>query len=52
MASKRKRVVLLLADKLKIIEQSDKGVTGKQLAEMYGVGNQRFQTLKGANLHF
>ncbi|GBP94819.1 hypothetical protein EVAR_91217_1 [Eumeta japonica] len=28
MASKRKRVVLSLADKLKIIEQLDKGVTG------------------------
>lgn len=34
----RKRVVLSLADKLKIIEQSDKGVTAKQLPEMYGVG--------------
>lgn len=30
--------MLSLADKPKIIEQSDKGVTGKQLAEMYGVG--------------
>lgn len=46
MASKRKLVVLLLADKLKIIEQSDKGVTGKQLAEMYGVGQSTISDIK------
>lgn len=37
MASKRKRGVLLLADKLNILQKSDKGITGKQLAKMYGV---------------
>lgn len=46
MASKRKRVVLSLADKLKIIEQSNKGVTGKQLAEMYGVGQATISDIK------
>lgn len=46
MASKRKRVVLSLADKLKILEQSDKGVTGKQLAEMYGVGQATISDIK------
>lgn len=46
MASKRKRVVLSLADKLKIIEQSDKGVPGKKLAEMYGVGQSTISDIK------
>lgn len=48
MASKRKRVVLSLADKLKIIEQSDKGVTGKKLAEMYGVGQSTISDIKSS----
>lgn len=46
MASKRKRVVLSLADKLNIIEQSDKGVTGKQLAEKYGVGQSTISDIR------
>lgn len=37
MASKRKRGVLLLADKLNILQKSNKGIAGKQLAKMYGV---------------
>ena len=46
MASKRKRVVLSLADKLKIIEQLDKGVTGKKLSEIYGVGQATICDIK------
>lgn len=38
MTSERKRAVLSLVNKLNIIEQSDKGVAGKLLAEMYDVG--------------
>ncbi|KAG5895057.1 hypothetical protein JTB14_021024 [Gonioctena quinquepunctata] len=46
MASKRKRVVLSLADKLKIIEHLDKGVTGKKLSEIYGVGKATISDIK------
>ncbi|KAG5888217.1 hypothetical protein JTB14_035568 [Gonioctena quinquepunctata] len=48
MASKRKRVVLSLADKLKIIEQLDKGVTGKKLSEIYGVGKATISDIKNS----
>lgn len=48
MASKRKRVVLSLADKLKIIEQLDKGVTGKKLSEIYGVGQATISDIKNS----
>ncbi|XP_050536842.1 jerky protein homolog-like [Daktulosphaira vitifoliae] len=48
MASKRKRVVLSLADKLKIIEQLDKGVTGKKLSEIYGVGQATICDIKNS----
>ncbi|CAB3224322.1 unnamed protein product [Arctia plantaginis] len=48
MASKRKRVVLSLADKLKIIEQLDKGVTGKKLSEIYGVGQSTISDIKNS----
>lgn len=46
MASKRKRDVLSLAEKLKIMEQSNKGVTGKQSTEMYGVGQATISDIK------
>ncbi|KAK9744784.1 CENP-B N-terminal DNA-binding domain [Popillia japonica] len=36
--SKRKRVVLSLADKIKIIDYLDKGVNGSLLAQKYGIG--------------
>ncbi|GBP93350.1 Jerky protein homolog-like [Eumeta japonica] len=49
MVSKRKRVVLSLADKLKIIEQLDKGVTGKKLSEIYGVGQATISDIKTAS---
>ncbi|XP_057657371.1 jerky protein homolog-like [Diorhabda carinulata] len=48
MASKRKRVVLSLTDKLKIIEQLDKGVTGKKLSEIYGVGEATICDIKNS----
>lgn len=46
MASKRKRVVLSLADKIQIIKQLDKGVTGKVLAEKYGLGQATISDIK------
>ena len=38
MSSKGKRVVLSMTDKVKIIEQLKKEVSGKQLAETYNLG--------------
>uniref|UniRef100_A0A1B6LJJ7 HTH CENPB-type domain-containing protein n=1 Tax=Graphocephala atropunctata TaxID=36148 RepID=A0A1B6LJJ7_9HEMI len=46
MSSKRKRVVLSLADKIKIIEQLDKGVSGKHLADVYKVGTSTISDIK------
>lgn len=46
MSEKRKRVVLSLADKLKILEKLDKGVTGKQLAEEFSVGTSTISDIK------
>lgn len=39
MASKRKRVVLTLAGKIKIIEELDRGIPGKHLAQLDNVGS-------------
>lgn len=38
-SSKRKSVVLSLNDKIEIINQSNKGMSGKHLAKRFGVGN-------------
>lgn len=45
-ACKRKRVVLSLADKLNIIQQSHKGATGEQLIEMECAGQSRKSKIK------
>ncbi|XP_053954505.1 jerky protein homolog-like [Anastrepha ludens] len=46
MSSKRKRVVLSITDKVKIIEQLNKGVSNKFLAETYNVGTSTISNLK------
>lgn len=46
MSSKKKHVVLSMRDKITIIERLDKGVSGKTLAETYGVELLPFQTLR------
>ncbi|XP_053969096.1 jerky protein homolog-like [Anastrepha ludens] len=46
MSSKRKRVVLSITDKVKIIEQLNKGVSNKFLAETYNVGTSTISDFK------
>lgn len=46
MSSKRKRVVLSITDKVKIIEQLNKGVSNKFLVETYNVGTLTISDLK------
>ncbi|XP_023237333.1 jerky protein homolog-like, partial [Centruroides sculpturatus] len=46
MASKRKRVVLSVSDKLKIIDQLKCGASGSSLARKYGVGNATISDIK------
>ena len=46
MFSKRKRVVLSMTDKVKIIEQLKKGVSGKKLAKTYNVGAATISDIK------
>lgn len=52
MASKRKCVSLSLADKLNIIEQSEKKLGVNSGLGFTMLDNQRFMALKGANLNF
>ncbi|KAG5884995.1 hypothetical protein JTB14_025341 [Gonioctena quinquepunctata] len=40
----------IVTDKLKIIEQLDKGVTGKKLFEIYGVGKATISDIKTKSL--
>lgn len=46
MATKRKRVVLSVSDKLKIIDQLKNGASGSRLAREYGVGNATILDIK------
>ncbi|XP_023239995.1 jerky protein homolog-like [Centruroides sculpturatus] len=46
MATKRKRVVLSVSDKLKIIDQLKCGASGSSLARKYGVGNATISDVK------
>ena len=43
--SKRKRIVLLINDKLKIIEKFDEGASVSKLATDYGVGEQTIRDI-------
>lgn len=46
MATKRKRVVLSVSDKLKITDQLKNGASGSHLAREYGVGNATISDIK------
>lgn len=46
MASKRKRIVLSVSDKLKIIDQLKNGASGSSLAREYGVGQATISDIK------
>ncbi|XP_046393146.1 jerky protein homolog-like [Ischnura elegans] len=48
MSLKRKRVVLSLADKVKIIEQLDRGASAKKLSEMYSVATSTISDIKNS----
>lgn len=46
MSTKRKRVALSIADKLKILEELERGVSGANLARQYNVGTSTISDIK------
>lgn len=46
MSTKRKRVALSIAEKLKILEELDRGVSGASLARQYNVGTSTISDIK------
>lgn len=46
MAPKRKHVTLTLQKKMEILDQLKKGISGKQLAALYGIGTSTISDIK------